>query len=223
MGAEGMHLAASREDDDRHLRTRPVVAVIDDDQPTRASTSDLLRGERYRVLSFASGDDFIHASLPDDLACILLDLFMPGRSGLDVLRELSARQASPPTLILSGQGSLDIAVEAMKLGAVDFIQKPCPPTTLLRAVSELTTRHEQARELLIADREMRLLMEALSRRQRQVLDCIVRGLPNKLIAHELRLSVRTIESYRADLLRRLGVRSIAEAVRIALAGGLEMP
>lgn len=199
----------------------PLVAIVDDHPGARASTANLLENEGYRVLRFASGDEFLDTRFAFDPDCILLDLLMPGRNGLDVLRALATRLVRPPTLILSGHCDLELAVEAMKLGAADFIRKPCPTRHLLGAVAKLTVHVEQARELHCTDRQTILRVEALTGRQRQVLGCIVRGLPNKLIAWELKLSVRTVECYRAELLKRLGVRSIAEAIRIALAAGLD--
>jgi two-component system response regulator FixJ len=216
-----MHLAAVAGRSVYQARSGPVVAIVDDDPSARASTGALLEGEGYRVVRFASGDQFLEACLPEHLVCVLLDIRMPGRSGLDVLRLLSERTVRPPTLMLSGHADLELAVEAMKLGAVDFLRKPCPPRQLLRAVAHLAAVVERSRDQNEVDREMHRLVEALTKRQRQVLEGIVRGLPNKLIAWELQLSVRTVECYRADLLRRLGVRSIAEAVRIALAAGLD--
>jgi two-component system response regulator FixJ len=215
-----MPLAATRDVAVLERPTEAVVAIVDDDLSVRVSTADLLESESYRVLAFASGDAFLGARLPDNLACILLDMRMPGRSGLDILRAMSERTVRPPTLILSGHPDLEMAVAAMKLGAVDFLQKPCPPRTLLRAVAELTALAERSRERSSAHREMSHLVDALSKRQRQILDGIVRGHPNKTIARDLQLSVRTVESYRADLFKRLGVRTIAEAVRIGLAAGI---
>lgn len=216
-----MHLAiANREDPGPYVR--PIVAIVDDNQSARASTGYLLESEGYRVLSFPSGDAFLEACPSEkNLACVLLDMQMPGRNGLDVLRELAVRADRPPALMLSGHADLELVVAAMRLGAVDFIQKPYPPRQLLRALENLAVLDEQPSAQRPDSREMVRLVEALSNRQRQILDGIVRGKPNKIIAWELQLSVRTVESYRADLLRRLGVRSIAEAVRIALAAGLD--
>jgi two-component system response regulator FixJ len=202
-------------------KSRPAVAIVDDNPSARASTGWLLEGEGYRVLSFASGDAFLDSCPIETLACVLLDMQMPGRDGLDVLRVLAQRTSRPPTLVLSGHAHLDMVVAAMKLGAVDFIQKPFVPRQLLRALTGLTASVAQASGPRPVDPEMARLVDALSRRQKQILEGIVRGQPNKIMAWELQLSIRTVESYRADLLRRLGVRSVAEAVRIALAAGMD--
>lgn len=196
------------------------IAIVDDDDAVRVSTARLLESAGHRVLSFASGDEFLQARLPDHLDCILLDMRMPGLSGLDVLRALGEHEHAPSVLVLTGHGDIPMAVEAMKLGAIDFIEKPYAPKALLAAVDSASEHHEQLRETMAGNREAQALVEALSERQRQVLAGIVKGRPNKLIAYDLDLSIRTVEAYRAQLLDRLGVRSTAEAVRIAIAAGL---
>ncbi len=172
------------------------------------------------MLSFASGDEFLRARLPDQLVCILLDMSMPGKNGLDVMRAIGEHDNRPAVLVLTGHGDIPMAVEAMKLGALDFLEKPYVPTTLLAAVDSASECHQQSRASLAGNREAAALVEALSERQREVLAGIVKGRPNKLIAYDLGLSIRTIEAYRAQLLGKLGVRSTAEAVRIALAANL---
>jgi two-component system, LuxR family, response regulator FixJ len=203
---------------DPHL---PIVAVIDDDEAARRSTAWFLEGEGYRVLCFASGDAFLAARLPQRLACALLDLRMPGRNGLDVLRALGERDDAPPTLVLTGHADLSIAIAAMKLNAIDLIEKPYAPEALLRALEAAAAQRERSRAARAAGRAVALKVDALSERQRQVLVGIVRGRANKMIAWDLGLSIRTVEAYRAQLFQKLRVRSTAEAVRIAVAAGLD--
>lgn len=198
-----------------------VVAVIDDDDAARRSTAWLLEGEGYRTLSFASGDAFLAAQLPRHLCVALLDLRMPGRNGLDVLRALGDRDDPPLVLLLTGHADLATAVAAMKLSALDVIQKPYLPERLLGALEQAAALAGQSRAARQADRALRARIDGLSGRLRQVLTGIVRGRANKVIAWELGLSVRTVEAYRAQLFNKLGVRSTAEAVRIALAAGLD--
>ena len=133
----------------------PVVAVIDDDEAARESMAWLLRIEGYRVLSFASGDAFLAARPPERLACALLDPQMPGRSGLDVLRALGERDDAPPVIMLTGHADLSTAVAAMKLKAIDFIQKPCPPEALLDALAGASARSERSRAAQAAAGEAR--------------------------------------------------------------------
>ncbi len=197
-----------------------VVALVDDDDGARTSTTWFLEGEGYRVLPYPSGDAFLRACVPDQVSCVLLDLRMPGRSGLDVLRALVGRENAPPVVVLTGHADLATAVEAMKLKAADIIEKPYPPEALMAALGSALARHERSRAARAAARDARVLVDGLSERQRQVLAGIVDGKPNKIIAWQLGLSVRTVEAYRAQLFERLGARSTAEAVRIAVAAGV---
>ena len=151
---------------------------------------------------------------------MLLDMRMPGLSGLDVLRAICDQDNPPSVLMLTGHGDIPLAVEAMKLGAIDFIEKPYAPRKLLDAIESASELYQQSQAEQSGSREAEKLVESLSERQRQVLAGIVRGRPNKIIAYELSLSIRTVEAYRAQMLEKLGVRSTAEAVRIAISAGL---
>jgi two-component system response regulator FixJ len=196
------------------------IAIVDDDDAVRRSTAKLLESAGHRVLSFASGDEFLKARLPHDVNCILLDIRMPGTNGLEVLRALGEHDKAPSVLVLTGHGDIPMAVEAMRLGAVDFLEKPYAPKALLAAVDSASEYYRRSRAQHAGRSEAAMLVDALSERQRQVLAGIVKGRPNKLIAFDLGLSIRTVEAYRAQLLIKLGVRSTAEAVRIAIAAGL---
>jgi len=196
-----------------------VVAIVDDDDAVRRSTSALLERAGYRVRAFASGDAFLAAQLPGDSDCILLDMRMPGTSGLGVLKALGNWPSMPPVLVLTGHGAVGEAVEAMKLGAADFLEKPYPPQSLVQAIGQaLAPRPSQKAGAV--DAAAAAKVDSLSQRQLQVLRGILKGQPNKIIAHELDLSIRTVEAYRAQLLEKLGVRGTAEAVRLAIAAGM---
>jgi two-component system, LuxR family, response regulator FixJ len=199
----------------------PLIAVIDDDERVRQSTVWLLEGAGYRVLPYASGDTFLTAPMSERVHVVLLDMNMPGRNGLDVLRALAARDDAPTVLVLTGHGDVNMAVEAMKLKAADFLQKPYPPVALLEALESVLAAREQERADQTPGSRARALVDSLAPRQRQVLAGIVRGQANKTIAWELGLSVRTIEDYRAQLIERLGVRCTAEAIRIGLDAGIK--
>jgi two-component system response regulator FixJ len=178
----------------------------------------LLAHAGYRVRSYATGEALLEdGDFLDACDCLLLDIQLPGMSGLDVLKLLHARDGAPSVLVLTGAGAIPIAVEAMRLGAIDFIEKPYLPTALLDAVEKACGLAGERRVSGAAGREAASRLRQLSPRQRQVLAGIVDGNSNKVIAHQLNLSVRTVEAYRAQILAKLGARSTADAVRVALA------
>jgi two-component system, LuxR family, response regulator FixJ len=197
-----------------------LVAIVDDDESVRASTALLLAEAGIRSQAFASGDAFL-ASNPGLFTCVLLDLRMAGADGLSVLRQLAERDFAPPVLVITGHGDVPTGVKAMKLGAFDFLEKPYAPESLMRALAVGFDRGRGARD----DREVRdraaALMKGLSQRQLQVVQGVVRGQHNKIIAFELGLSIRTVETHRAEALKKLNVRSTAELIR--LVGQADLP
>jgi len=197
-----------------------VVAIVDDDDAVRQSTAGLLRHAGHLVQSYTGGAEFLASDLPKDLGCILLDMRMPGVDGLAVMRVLKERNAGIPILVLTGHGDVPLAVEAMRLGAADFLEKPYPPGELIDAIVRARTAPVPAGGPQPINRQALAKVEALSDRQRGVLQGILAGKPNKIIAWELGLSIRTVEAYRAQMLAKLGVRGTAEAVRLALAAGM---
>lgn len=200
--------------------SRGLVLIVDDDRAVRESTARLLHRAGFQSQCYESGDEFLAAAIPEDVICILLDVRMPGTDGLAVLRALGERPSLAPVIIITGHGDIPLAVEAMRIGALDFVEKPYAPDRLFETIDKAaSTRPEKARPDEI-DPAARALLEQLSWRQRQVLAGILCGHPNKIIAFELGLSVRTVESYRAQLLVRLQLRGTAEAVRFALSAGL---
>lgn len=197
-----------------------VVAIVDDDDAVRQSTAGLLRRAGHRVDSYTGGAEFLASDLPQNLGCILLDMRMPGIDGLAVMRALNERRLKVPILVLTGHGDVPLAVEAMKLGALDFLEKPYPPAALLDAIRHACNAPMPASGPLPVNKQAQAKVEALSERQRAVLLGILKGQPNKIIAWELGLSIRTVEAYRAQMLAKLGVRGTAEAVRLAMAAGM---
>jgi two-component system response regulator FixJ len=197
-----------------------LIALVDDDNDLRRSTGDLLKAEGYRVESFTNGAEFIAADPDTALSCILLDIEMPGLDGIGVLQALGARGLRVPVLVITGQGDVPTAVKAMRLGAVNFIEKPYDPDELLRAVREALDGLAPRRMLPPDGGQARARVAGLTERQRGVLLGVMKGNANKMIAFELGLSVRTVESYRAQMLEKLGVRGTAEAVRMGIAAGL---
>lgn len=198
-----------------------TVLIVDDDALLREFTSDLLRHNGYDVELYDSGDAFLSAPLSPETGCVLLDIHMPGTDGIAVMRALDDRDLRLPIVVLTAHGDIAMAVEAMKLGAEDFLEKPCEPADLIAAVARASRR--SARDLAREQEALaaRMAVDRLSGRQRDVLRGLLEGKQSKVIAHDLDLSVRTIEAYRGQLMAKLGVRSVADAVRLALAAGFD--
>lgn len=197
----------------------PCVAIVDDDAAVRDSTAAFLRSANCDVVLFENGDTFLDAGL-DRIDCVLLDMRMPGADGIEVLRQLGERPNFPPVVVLTGHGELSLAVEAMKLGATDFLEKPYEAALLLGALKLAVSNRRSQYDQVIPSKEAVAQIDKLSGRQREVLRGLLSGYPNKIMAWKLSLSVRTIEAHRAELMASLQVRSVAEAVQIALAAGL---
>jgi two-component system response regulator FixJ len=201
--------------------TSGCIIIVDDDQAVRESTARLLHRAGHSTQCFDSGDSFLAAAITDHINCILLDVRMPGTDGLGVLRILEGRGEMPPVILITGHGDIPLAVEAMRMGASDFLEKPYSPERLFQTIDKAVAIRPDKRETPTTDPEAQAVLERLSWRQRQVLAGILCGHPNKIIAYELGLSIRTIEAYRAQLLVRLQLRGTAEVVRFALAAGVD--
>lgn len=198
------------------------IHLVDDDEAVRASLHALLslRGDLI-VRSFRTGDQFLADAPNLDPGVVLLDFHMPGTNGLEVLAAL--RNGSPgkfATVMLTGEGNISLAVEAMKAGALDFIEKPYEATSLLDVVDSAFARLEEEHVAQGHSATARAKIGALSPRERDVLTGLIEGRANKVIAYELDISPRTVEVYRANLMSKLNVRSLPEALRIAFAAGL---
>ena len=198
-----------------------TVHVVDDDESIREATSALLQADGYFVETHRSGDAFLEKLGEVDPGCVLLDINMPGRSGLEVQRELATREAGLPVIIMTGQGDVGMAVRAMKAGASDFIEKPYSNELLIDVVNGALAELESSKEEQEKIRSAREKIGRLSRRELEVVQGLLAGLPNKLIAHEMGLSVRTVEVYRASIMDKLGARGLSTAVRIALLAGVQ--
>lgn len=197
------------------ILVQSVVHIIDDDALIRASTSFLLSGHGYATEIYASGDEFLaEAKLKN--GCILLDLKMPGMSGHQVQEELTRRGVTLPVIVVSGLGDLAAAVQAMKLGAVDFLQKPVREEELVAAVARAIDTFSKTEDKRKARAYALAALETLSGRERQILQGLLGGLSNKEIARRLGLSPRTVEMHRASMMDDLGVSSLSDAVRIAI-------
>ena len=192
-----------------------IVHLVDDDEAIRRSASFMLKTSGFIVRAFASGPElFKERSLAP--GCILLDVRMPQMDGIEVQQELHARGVMLPIIIMTGHGEID-AVQAMKHGAVDFIEKPFEKADLLSALEEGFARLDEVGQTRTRAIDARIILEALTSRERDVLLGLARGFANKTIAFDLGISPRTVEIHRASLMTKLGVTSLSGALRIAFA------
>ncbi len=194
-----------------------TVFVVDDDEGVRTSLSILLDAAGYRPVAFASASDFLAQYELASPGCLLLDMRMPGMSGMELLQELSRRGAFLPVIFITGHGDVPMAVEAMKSGAFDFLQKPFSPRDLLERIARGLTADAEARHALSLTDELRRRHSTLTPREKEVMGLIIAGNANKVIAMDLGLSERTVEIHRARVMEKMATRSVAHLVRMALA------
>ena len=197
-----------------------LIHLIDDEDAIRRSVGFMLRTSGFDVKTYESGVAFLKEAKTANPGCILLDVRMPEMDGLEVQRELNARGVAMPVIVLTGHGDISIAVQAMKAGAVDFLEKPFEKAHLLDAIERAFERLEKREDALNAEHEASVRIAALTPREQDVLRGLVRGHPNKTIAYDLGISPRTVEVQRANCMTKLEVRSLSEALRIAFAAGL---
>ncbi|TXC69652.1 response regulator transcription factor [Sphingomonas ginsenosidivorax] len=202
------------------MATRNIY-IVDDDQSVRAGLQSLLATQpSLMVFTYRSGEDFVAQIADLEPGCLLLDYNMPGMDGLDVLEAIADVRDRFGTIILTGQGAISVAVRAWKLGALDFLEKPCDPALLLQAVESAFTIVEQDQQKASVAERAKKSVDSLTQREQDVLLGLIEGRANKLIAYDLAISPRTVEIHRAKLMAKLGVRSLSEALRIAFAAGL---
>jgi two-component system response regulator FixJ len=209
---EGM--AACRADGMRRL-----VHIVDDDSEVRAATSFMLRQQGYETQIYAGGPEFLNQRRLDR-GCVLLDLHMPEMDGFEVLTALARRDVDLPVIILTGHGDIPLAVRAMKRGAVDFLEQPYDTRRLTGAIERAFALADEGRETRQARMEAVAKLKTLTPRESQILQGLRAGMPNKVIARWLALSPRTVEAYRANMMVRIGVTGMSNALRIANDGGL---
>ena len=199
-----------------------VVYVIDDDAEIRRSTQMMLRASGYAAHGFTSGAEFLEHASDLGPGVVLLDLRMPGLGGLQVLRSLVPNHPCLACIIITGHGDIPIAVEAIKLGAKDFLEKPFREAALLKILEREFRLLETLIESTSTRQKAAMLMARLTPREREVLNRVVQGRPNKAIAHEFGLSIRTIEMHRANAMKKLGCDCLAEAVNLVFYSGDEV-
>jgi two-component system, LuxR family, response regulator FixJ len=196
-----------------------LVHIVDDDEALRDSLSALLTAHGHESRSYSSAREFLHASPDKQNGCMLIDVNMPAMNGIELLEELGRIDCRLPCIMMTGQGQVSTAVRAMKAGAIDFIEKPFESKQLLECIGRA------AKKISLATADGRKAAEAAARvsaltpRERDVLLHLMRGQPNKIIAHELGISPRTVEVHRARLIEKLSANNVADAVRTAVEAG----
>ncbi|HRL27631.1 response regulator transcription factor [Alcaligenes sp. SDU_A2] len=194
-----------------------TIYVVDDDEAVRDSLRWLLEANGYRVRCFASGEEFLSAYDPAQVAVLIVDVRMPGMSGLELQENLIARKATIPIVFITGHGDVPMAVSTMKKGAIDFLEKPFNEADLRtivgRMIEQASTRASQAQ----AQKDQQEILGRLTAREQQVLERIVAGRLNKQIAGDLNISIKTVEAHRANIMEKLEVTTVADLMKIALA------
>lgn len=192
-----------------------VVHLVDDDEAIRRSVSFMLKTSGFHVRAYESGTELLKSVAHLEQGCILLDIRMPGMDGIEVQAALRSKGVSLPVIIMTGHGDVTLAVQAMKAGAVDFIEKPFEKAVLLSAIENGVERLKRSAASVDRADEAAVRLQALTPREREVLDGLAKGLPNKTIAYDLGISPRTVEIHRANVMSKLGARSLSEALRVA--------
>jgi len=192
---------------------KPLVCVVDDDEMVRTSLHMLLGVLDMRVSTYASGAAFLDDPFAQDCDVLILDVRMPGLSGLQVQQLLNERHSEVPILFISGHGDIPMAVRAMRAGALDFLQKPFNDQVLIDWIHSAIARREAARRHAAEAAEFRGRLESLTTREREVLDAVMAGKANKVIAADFGISLKTIEQHRGRVMAKLGVRKVADVFR----------
>ena len=196
-------------------KAEQVVFVIDDDASMRMAISELIEAVGISCQTFGSGQELLDATLPDVPGCLVLDVRLPGLSGLNLQRELTARGIQIPIIFITGHGDIPMSVQAMKAGAVEFLTKPFRDQDLLDAIEQATERDRSARRQLKEIRELQERSDALTPRELEVMRLVVAGLLNKQIAAQLGISEKTVNVHRAQVMQKMHADSLADLVRMS--------
>jgi RNA polymerase sigma factor (sigma-70 family) len=197
-------------------RAEPIVWIVDDDEAMRSSLKWLIESVGMRVESHESADAFLRAHYPGRFGCLLLDVRMPGMSGLELLEHLREQQMMPPTIIITGHGDVPMAVRAMKAGALDFIEKPFNDEVLLDAIRRALAQEEHRRDASAGIADVIERLAHLTPREHEVMLMVTDGMSNKEIANHLGVSAKTVEAHRARVMEKMAAGSLAELVRMAI-------
>src|ERR1700692_3488018 len=199
---------------------RGKVYVIDDDEAMRDSLNFLLDSAHFNVTLFEAAVKFVQARASLEFGCVVSDVRMPGMDGIELLKRIKAGHSSFPIVIMTGHGDVPLAVEAMKLGAVDFLEKPFEDDRLIGMIEAAIRQAEPAAKSEAVTHDIAARIATLSPRERQVMNGLIAGLSNKLIARDYDISPRTIEVYRANVMTKMQANSLSELVRLAMRAGL---
>jgi len=191
-----------------------VVFVVDDDSSVREAIKSLIRSVGLRVETFGTAQEFLRSTRPDAPACVVLDVRLPGLSGLDLQHELTTHGINLPIIFITGHGDIPMSVRAMKAGALEFLTKPFRDQDLLDAIQQALERDRSARQQRSETAELRERFDSLTSREREVMGLVVSGLLNKQIAGELGTSEVTIKIHRSQVMKKMGAGSLAELVRM---------
>jgi len=197
-------------------RRKPVVYVVDDDEGMRRALTVLMTTVGYNAVAFAKAADFLAKFDPDQHGCAVLDVRMPEMSGLEVQQQLNRSGALLPLIMVTGHGDIPMAVQAMKDGAFDFLQKPFRDQELLDRINAALKQDSENRAMLEQQADLKRRAESLTPREREVMHLVVDGKANKVIAIDLGLSERTVEIHRANVMEKMGARSVAHLVKMQL-------
>ena len=196
---------------------RPTVFVVDDERAVRDDMQELLREHGYTAEAYDGGAAFLAADLPDREGCLVVDAMMPGMDGIALLERLKDANRGLPAIMLTGHGDITMAVKAMKAGAADFLEKPVRPEELLASIERALERARGVAALIAWRKTAAERIAGLTPRERDVLDRVVQGRANKIIADDLGISQRTVENHRAAVMRRTGMASVPDLIRLVMA------
>lgn len=199
---------------------RRIIHLVDDEESIRKAASFALKTAGYDVIAYTSGVEFLRTAKSAEVGCVILDVRMPEMDGLQVQTTMAARGINMPVIVLTGHGDVSVAVQAMKGGAIDFLEKPFEKAALLEAVRRAFARLDDVDLRALESSEAEVRVAALTPREQEVLEGLANGLPNKTIAYDLGCSSRTVEVHRASLMAKLEVRNLSEALSIAFAAGM---
>lgn len=200
-----------------NTRATSTIYIVDDDEAVRDSLRWLLEANGYRVRSFSGAEEFLQAYDPDQVGVLIVDVRMPGMSGLELQETLISMQAPLPIVFITGHGDVPMAVSTMKKGAVDFLEKPFNESELREIVARMLEDAARRVSQAKAKRDQQAVLSRLTAREQQVLERIVAGRLNKQIAGDLNISIKTVEAHRANIMEKLEVTTVADLMKIALA------
>ena len=197
-------------------KNKQTVFIVDDDEPVRGALRLLMKSVGHDAKTFVSGDEFLDACRPGLSGCLILDIRMPGMSGLELQQKLYQQGVNIPIIFITGHGDVPMAVQAMKHGALEFLQKPFREQELIDRVNEALVKDESAHVFALQRTEIEPRAAKLTAREREIMDMIVQGKANKVIAIDLGVSQRTVETHRTRIMKKMQARSLAELVQMAM-------